>query len=805
MKKLGTVLCTALLLIFGTHHALATKTITFQVHMGIQVQLSTDLFNPITFNPVTDSVILRGDFEHFVGETDWSGESFLLAKSNTNDSLYSISIDFPDSIAGKMVQYKFVVRSYGTDIWEYMVDNRSYTATTDSLQTLPLVYFDDLIPAAIETHTITFQANLDSLMLEGFDPTADSIVVNSNFNYNNQTVMTRVGTTSIYQYGVSITRPKGELVDYNFRVFPGATFSNGGYESSYDRAFLFPSQDTTLAAIRPTIFGTVQHTITFQANVDSLILEGFDPATDSLVVDGDFNNWDSHTAMTRVGTTAIYQYSVTMSRIIGDEVQYKFRAFPTSKYFNQGWDLLSSDYLLNRAFLFPNQDSTFSAIRPAIHVPISLLVDSIAAHRGDTIDISIHATFPQNKSYSSSEITLAGYQGGLQFLGVDTSSTLIGSQGWLYQVNGNDSVVITASAGAYDIGGGGVLFKARFKVLDNAAEFIPITIQHAMFNAGTDSVVTMNGGVNVMIIPVYGDVDQNGQIQAADAAVILKYLVGIDSLDIQSLANADATNNGFVSALDATAILKYVVHLVNSLPADSSTMGPLTAQGVIAMNSSISSPLGSVVEVPLNLSQGNNILSFEGKIKFDPNDLSWRSIAWSPLLSSFNIVVAVDSTAGTIRFAGAGSLPDGNEGKFASLFFLSKKDGKSAVALQDLRWNEGQKATNVSSTNIVTSVEQNKLKIPTEFLISQNYPNPFNPSTAIRYGLPQRSMVTIEVFNSLGQTVKVLASGVEDVGYHEVEWNAYVSSGIYFYRIAAVSLSDPAKSFIDVKKMLLLK
>ncbi len=105
----------------------------------------------------------------------------------------------------------------------------------------------------------------------------------------------------------------------------------------------------------------------------------------------------------------------------------------------------------------------------------------------------------------------------------------------------------------------------------------------------------------------------------------------------------------------------------------------------------------------------------------------------------------------------------------------------------------------------VTSVENPTSEIPERYTLLQNYPNPFNPSTTIQYGLPVRSQIKIEVFNMLGQTVKVLTNTVQNAGYHKVEWNAQVSSGIYFYRITAVSLSDPAKSFIDVKKMLLLK
>lgn len=94
---------------------------------------------------------------------------------------------------------------------------------------------------------------------------------------------------------------------------------------------------------------------------------------------------------------------------------------------------------------------------------------------------------------------------------------------------------------------------------------------------------------------------------------------------------------------------------------------------------------------------------------------------------------------------------------------------------------------------------------PSAFALYQNYPNPFNPSTTIRYDLPGRSSVGIVITNVIGQQVAVLKNGEEEGGFHEVEWNANVASGIYFYRIEAVSVINPNDRFVHVMKMLLLK
>jgi flagellar hook assembly protein FlgD len=89
--------------------------------------------------------------------------------------------------------------------------------------------------------------------------------------------------------------------------------------------------------------------------------------------------------------------------------------------------------------------------------------------------------------------------------------------------------------------------------------------------------------------------------------------------------------------------------------------------------------------------------------------------------------------------------------------------------------------------------------------LAQNYPNPFNPSTTIQYALPNRSNVRIVITNTLGQQVALLENGEREAGYHEIKWQAVVASGIYFYRIEAVDVTNSNNRFVQVKKMLLLK
>jgi hypothetical protein len=88
---------------------------------------------------------------------------------------------------------------------------------------------------------------------------------------------------------------------------------------------------------------------------------------------------------------------------------------------------------------------------------------------------------------------------------------------------------------------------------------------------------------------------------------------------------------------------------------------------------------------------------------------------------------------------------------------------------------------------------------PVTFTLSQNYPNPFNPSTTIRYGLPNRSLVTLTVFSTLGQQVAELVNEEMEAGYHEVRFDGQnLSSGVYFYRLRAGDL-------VETKTLLLVR
>ena len=74
--------------------------------------------------------------------------------------------------------------------------------------------------------------------------------------------------------------------------------------------------------------------------------------------------------------------------------------------------------------------------------------------------------------------------------------------------------------------------------------------------------------------------------------------------------------------------------------------------------------------------------------------------------------------------------------------------------------------------------------------------------TSIRFSVPSRSHVSIEVYNILGQKVRTLVDETLESNSYVREWDgradggAKVSSGIYFYKMVAGDYSATRKAVV---------
>jgi len=120
--------------------------------------------------------------------------------------------------------------------------------------------------------------------------------------------------------------------------------------------------------------------------------------------------------------------------------------------------------------------------------------------------------------------------------------------------------------------------------------------------------------------------------------------------------------------------------------------------------------------------------------------------------------------------------------------------------------NDGTIDDSLEIKNQITNVEdQGNLYIPKEYKLEQNYPNPFNPATIIKYQIPELSFVTLKVYDVLGNEIAALVNEEKPTGNYEIEFNGNeLTSGVYFYRLQ-VYAPGRAGSFVETKKMILLR
>jgi uncharacterized delta-60 repeat protein len=112
----------------------------------------------------------------------------------------------------------------------------------------------------------------------------------------------------------------------------------------------------------------------------------------------------------------------------------------------------------------------------------------------------------------------------------------------------------------------------------------------------------------------------------------------------------------------------------------------------------------------------------------------------------------------------------------------------------------GSVFTTIKYTETATPVTLSEPGIlPAEFALQQNYPNPFNPTTTIEFALPKMSLVTLKIYDLLGNEVSTLVAEKLPAGKHRRVWEAKgLASGVYLYRIEA-------GEFIQTKKLILLR
>lgn len=203
------------------------------------------------------------------------------------------------------------------------------------------------------------------------------------------------------------------------------------------------------------------------------------------------------------------------------------------------------------------------------------------------------------------------------------------------------------------------------------------------------------------------------------------------------------------------------------------------------------------IEAPLSV----EVTSFAATPGVGEVALSWKTQSEIDV-AGFNVLreepgqpgfVLISSYLSNDKLRGLGTSPTGRTYGFTDAKVVSGK--KYQYKLQSVSTDGSTENLNTVSATV---------GVPASYALYQNYPNPFNPTTTIRFDLKEASIVVLDLYNVLGQKLVENNYGTMNAGRYEeaINMDAF-SSGVYYYRVAAVGIDG--EKFVSIKKLVLMK
>jgi len=231
---------------------------------------------------------------------------------------------------------------------------------------------------------------------------------------------------------------------------------------------------------------------------------------------------------------------------------------------------------------------------------------------------------------------------------------------------------------------------------------------------------------------------------------------GFELVTLASYENMDAANNEFTTAFPITSF------------------GSAKVLSMISVVQNLSNPL-----LDRDVAPNNNF----GYFIFSLEEIPWLQIG-----PNFGLVEA--SKPGSIIIS---ILPGAlSAGHYHANLVIANNEATNIKKIVPIR------------LDYITSVADQEI-VPGSFALLQNYPNPFNSETLIRYDLPARGFVTLDVYNLLGQKVRRLIEKSQPAGSYAVSWDGLdhlgrpAGNGVYFYVIAVDDKTLPARKMVVLK------
>ncbi len=286
-----------------------------------------------------------------------------------------------------------------------------------------------------------------------------------------------------------------------------------------------------------------------------------------------------------------------------------------------------------------------------------------------------------------------------------------------------------------------------------------------------------------------GDLDGDGFLNILDVTRYIEIMMETgEEPTFDELALMDMNGDGNHNVLDVVMLIEEVLNM-GSLAKDNPIIEDITAtiDPITLINTR------EWQNIPVTVDCYEMVSGFQADLVFDPTIVELGI----PVLAEGNESVGVFTSINGNRMRVLSIDLNGNLIDLASGLLMNvpvqvideNATGPMDFTVEDLIIS-GPGGVEIVAQCLVSVIDIG-LPAPTEFSLEQNYPNPFNPTTNIRYDIAERGDAHLVIYNMLGQEVRTLVNGNQNVGRYEVEWNGLdnagqpVATGIYIYHFKA--------------------
>jgi len=426
---------------------------------------------------------------------------------------------------------------------------------------------------------------------------------------------------------------------------------------------------------------------------------------------------------------------------------------------------------------------------PGVLPPKMFSILDTEAAAGGTVDIPVE--IDDITSVAKAEIELSYDAKFLEAQGIDGTELL---KELTLTTKADVAGKLTISlAGAEGLSGGsGVMFHVTFKIAEDApVGTTEIKLESIALSDEFDEEIpatSTNGTLNVTEYqppPEYPpwDVNEDGVVDIADLV-----LVGIHF-------GEDYRLNAPFSSLVGT-------------------MRSKNAEGDLWLETKAQVDSTPYLHVQLKTTPINDLYGYQFDLSFDPTALELLTVTASPLLERDGTqtywTVSKRSAVISAMYARQTTRKGINaDGTLATIAFRVKDVGHSKgspVYLANIKLADSN-AQFIPVNIKALALNLRRLFIPAKSMLAQNYPNPFNPETWLPYQLASDATVTISIYNTKGQLIRMLHLGAQKAGHYMTKARAAywegrdatgqaVSSGLYFYQLKADDFSATRKMAI---------